>query len=65
MPEYKRQWVVELKRKGLYKEPDKDSMRLENINDSLRFIKNEGIRAKLLLKRDSLQRRLTSKTIRK
>ncbi len=55
MPEYKRQWVVELKRKGLYKEPNKDSVKIQNIEDSLKFIKNEEIRARLILKRDSLK----------
>ena len=55
MPEYKRQWVVELKRKGLYKEPNKDSIKIEGIEDSLKFIKNEEIRARLILKRDSLK----------
>ena len=43
MPEYKRQWVVELKRKGLYKEPNKDSVKIQNIEDSLKFIKSEPI----------------------
>ncbi len=55
MPEYRRQWIADLKRKGLYKEPDKDSMRLLEIKDSLRFIKNESIRSRLLQKRDSLK----------
>ena len=55
MPEYKRQWVVELKRKGLYKEPNKDSVKIQNIEDSLKFIKNEEIRARLILKKDSLK----------
>ena len=58
MPEYKRQWVVELKRKGLYKEPNRDSLKIENIQDSLKFIKNETLRAKLIYKRDSLRLRL-------
>lgn len=55
MPEYKRQWVVELKRKGLYKEPNKDSLKIESIEDSLKFIKNDILKAKLILKRDSLK----------
>ncbi|MGV8915859.1 MAG: penicillin-binding transpeptidase domain-containing protein [Kaistella sp.] len=58
MPEYKRQWEVELKRKGLYKEPNRDSLKIENIQDSLKFIKNETLRAKLIYKRDSLRLRL-------
>ncbi|MEC5158454.1 penicillin-binding transpeptidase domain-containing protein [Chryseobacterium sp. MP_3.2] len=60
MQEYKRQWTVELKRKGLYKEPNKDSLKIENIEDSLKIIKNEALRAKLILRRDSLKQKLNS-----
>ena len=60
MPEYKRQWTVELKRKGLYKEPNKDSLKIENIEDSLKIIKNDAVRAKLILRRDSLKQKLNS-----
>lgn len=62
MPEYKRQWDAELKRKGLYKEPNKDSVQIRNIEDSLKFIKNESIRAKLILRRDSLRAKLKIKS---
>ncbi|UJF30903.1 peptidoglycan glycosyltransferase [Kaistella sp. 97-N-M2] len=62
MPEYQRQWVGELKRKGLYKEPNKDSVKIQNIEDSLKFIKNPAIRTKLIYKRDSLRTRLKSNT---
>ena len=62
MPEYKRQWVVELKRKGLYKEPNKDSVKIQNIQDSLKFIKNEALRSKLIYKRDSLRSKLKINT---
>ncbi|AYO56746.1 peptidoglycan glycosyltransferase [Chryseobacterium sp. 6424] len=62
MPEYRRQWVAELKRKGLYKETDKDVVALEQVQDSLKFIKSEVLRSKLILKRDSIQRRLQTKT---
>lgn len=62
MPEYRRQWVAELKRKGLYKETDKDVVALEQVQDSLKFIKSEALRSKLILKRDSIQRRLQTKT---
>ena len=65
MPEYKRQWVVELKRKGLYKEPNKDSVKIQNIEDSLQFIKSEPIRSKLIYKRDSLRSKLKINTPRK
>ena len=65
MPEYKRQWVVDLKRKGLYKEPNRDSMRIESIEDSLKFIKNDQIKARLIYKRDSLRARLRTQTVKK
>ena len=39
MPEYKRQWIADLKRKGLYKEPKPDSIKLKRIQDSLNLIK--------------------------
>ena len=65
MPEYKRQWVVDLKRKGLYKEPNRDSMRIESIEDSLKFIKNDQIKARLIYKRDSLRARLKTQTSKK
>lgn len=65
MPEYRRQWVSELKRKGLYREPDKDSSMLENINDSLKIIGNGALRTKLILRKDSIQRKLNSKILRK
>lgn len=55
MPEYKRQWVVDLKRKGLYKELNKDSARIEIIVDSLKTVKDKTIRARLLRERDSLR----------
>ena len=58
MPEYKRQWIKELKRKGLYKEPNKDSLKLIDIQDSLKMIKDKALREELLYKRDSLQLRI-------
>ncbi|MBB4806754.1 penicillin-binding protein 2 [Chryseobacterium defluvii] len=50
MPEYKRQWVADLKRKGLYVEPKPDSIKLKRIQDSLEFIKKQ--KAKLQKKID-------------
>jgi penicillin-binding protein 2 len=41
MPEYKRQWIADLKRKGLYKDPALDSVRQKRILDSLNFIKEQ------------------------
>ncbi len=58
MPEYKRQWVADLKRKGLYKEPNKDSIQLIGVEDSLKTITDEQIRARLLLKRNELRSKL-------
>ena len=54
MPEYKRQWVVELKRKGLYKEPSKDSLFLSTIEEKLRTVKDAEQKKQLLYKRDSV-----------
>jgi len=44
MPEYKRQWVADLKRKGLYKDPALDSVKQKRIQDSLKFIKEQKIK---------------------
>ena len=38
MPEYKRQYASEMKRKGWYKEPAVDSVKLKKLKDSLRII---------------------------
>ncbi|QDP85269.1 peptidoglycan glycosyltransferase [Chryseobacterium sp. SNU WT5] len=54
MPEYKRQWDVELKRKGLYKEPSKDSLSLATIEQRLRTAKDDSQKKELLLKKDSI-----------
>lgn len=50
MPEYKRQWVADLKRKGLYVDPKPDSVKLKRKQDSLNFIKEQ--KAKLQKKID-------------
>ena len=40
MPEYKRQWIVDLKRKGLYVEPNKqDSIQKRKTEDSLKALR--------------------------
>lgn len=65
MPEYRRQWVQELKKKGLYKEPNKDSMKIIQIEDSLKFIKNNALREQLIYKRDSLRFRIKNTTPKK
>ncbi|AZI68287.1 peptidoglycan glycosyltransferase [Kaistella daneshvariae] len=54
MPEYKRQWVVELKRKGLYKEPSKDSLFLQNVETKLENAKTQAEKKQLLFQRDSI-----------
>ncbi|WP_304344266.1 penicillin-binding transpeptidase domain-containing protein [Chryseobacterium koreense] len=65
MPEYKRQWIVDLKRKGLYKEPNKDSLKIIEIEDSLKFIKNDALRERLTYRRDSIRYRLKTSTKKK
>ena len=62
MPEYKRQWVADLKRKGLWKEPNQDSVRLSNIEDSLKIIKDGAKLLDLTRRRDSLKVRLENNT---
>jgi penicillin-binding protein 2 len=51
MPEYKRQWIADLKRKGLYVEPKSDSLKLKRIQDSLNLIKK---------KKEALQKKMNS-----
>lgn len=59
MPEYRRQWIADLKRKGLYKEPSKDSMALVKIQDSLRMNHlDKNTLNRLKVKSDSLKLKL-------
>lgn len=58
MPEYKRQWIADLKRKGLYKEPSRDSVLLSNIEDSLKITTDKTKRESLIYRRDSLKIKL-------
>ncbi|UZT96516.1 penicillin-binding transpeptidase domain-containing protein [Chryseobacterium fluminis] len=44
MPEYKRQWVADLKRKGLYKDPAMDSVKQKRIQDSLKLVKEQKLK---------------------
>jgi penicillin-binding protein 2 len=46
MPEYKRQWIADLKRKGLYKDPKPDSIKAKRIKDSLELIKQQKAKLK-------------------
>lgn len=62
MPEYRRQWIIDLKRKGLYKEPSKDSINLSKIEDSLNIVKDEKLRAELMRRRDSLKLKILKST---
>lgn len=50
MPEYKRQWIADLKRKGLYIDPKPDSIKQKRIKDSLDLVKQQ--KAKLQKKID-------------
>lgn len=58
MPEYKRQWVVELKRKGLYKEPNKDSVYLKELESRLINTKDADRKKELLYKKDSVLQKI-------
>lgn len=44
MPEYRRQYISEMKRKGWYKEPPKDSVKMKRIKDSLQAIENKKLK---------------------
>ena len=44
MPEYRRQYISEMKRKGWYKEPPVDSVKLKKIKDSLQAIENRKLK---------------------
>ncbi|RKS96410.1 peptidoglycan D,D-transpeptidase FtsI family protein [Chryseobacterium defluvii] len=46
MPEYKRQWIADLKRKGLYVEPKPDSIKLKRMQDSIEFVKKQKAKLK-------------------
>lgn len=55
MPEYRRQWIADQKRKGLYKEPNKDSLKIVSIEDSLKMETDQKKRENLIKRRDSLK----------
>jgi penicillin-binding protein 2 len=44
MPEYKRQYIADMKRKGWYKEPPVDSVKLKRIKDSLQALENKRLK---------------------
>ncbi|RRQ47323.1 peptidoglycan D,D-transpeptidase FtsI family protein [Chryseobacterium sp. SC28] len=44
MPEYRRQYIAEMKRKGWYKEPPKDTAKLKRIKDSVQAIENRKLK---------------------
>jgi len=54
MPEYRRQWVADLKRKGLYKEPSKDSVLLQQLEDQLAANPATDIKKRLQFRKDSI-----------
>src|SRR5690606_28358553 len=58
MPEYRRQWISDLKRKGLYRESDKDSIFMHQLEDSIKTVKDSNRRAELIYKRDSIKARM-------
>lgn len=59
MPEYKRQYVSEMKRKGWYKEPAVDSVKLKKLQDSLKKV-NE-VKLKMQSENQKLKEETTSK----
>ncbi|MDO5616718.1 MAG: penicillin-binding transpeptidase domain-containing protein, partial [Cruoricaptor ignavus] len=61
MPEYKRQWIADLKRKGLYKEPNKDSLKIIELEEQLKKAKEETAKETLQQKIDSLKQKIRKK----
>ncbi|MBF5026895.1 peptidoglycan glycosyltransferase [Planobacterium sp. GCR5] len=55
MPEYRRQWIEDLKRKGKDHPINQDSLRLEAVKDSLRMVPRGPKRNQLQRTQDSLQ----------
>lgn len=54
MPEYKRQYISEMKRKGWYVEEKQDSAQLKKIQDSLNLIKEKKLK-EAALKKDTVK----------
>ena len=65
IPEYRRQWIADLKRKGLYREPNSDSLKLQNILDSLKITQDPAKVQSLTIRRDSLKVRLLQQQVQK
>lgn len=63
IPEYRRQWIEELKRKGLYKEPSKDSLALVQMTEKLPTLTNAADKARLLQKIDSVRNRIATQPV--
>lgn len=61
MPEYKRQWMVDLKRKGLWVEPNQDSIKLKRKQDSLAQIKKIKERAQKAIDKERISKPKQSK----
>lgn len=59
MPEYRRQWIADLKRKGLYKKTNKDSLYLIKLQDSLKMNLPTATMERLKLERDSIKLKLS------
>lgn len=62
MPEYRRQWIEQLKKKGLYGLHQKDSLYLIKLKDSLKIEKSEKKKEILKKRIDSLKTKLNPKT---
>ena len=62
MPEYKRQYVVDMKRKGWYKEPKPDSLQLKRKQDSINVLKLKVEAEKNLQKKSDSLKKATNNT---
>lgn len=62
MPEYKRQWIADLKRKGLYKDPKPDSIKQKRIKDSLELVKQQKAKLQKEIDKEAKNNNTAKKT---
>lgn len=62
MPEYKRQWIADLKRKGLYVDPKLDSVKRKKMQDSLEFVKQQKAKLQKRIEEETKNNNTAKKT---
>lgn len=63
MPEYKRQWISDLKRKGLYVDPKPDSIKQKRIKDSLDLVKQQKAKLQKKIEEETKKNNTAKKTV--